>query len=386
MPAASAGAVVVLGAVTIGSGRLFGLIELYVIGTGLILGVLAAAVHVRTRIVDLDIRRTFEPANPTAENDIFVTLTLVPTRRTPTCDLTDEVGGEGRVGLTLAPLPRHRPARVQYRVPTTRRGVLTLGPATIELSDPLGLLGRRRRIGSPTDVVVHPRWTSIALPDPRRCEGVLIDFIRRLLDRLTVDLEFRSLREYVAGDDLRRINWKASARHDILTLNEYVSRAPLVVHMLLDHDATTYSAAGFERAISVVASFVGSAATTGLESEPRVHVSIPGHLDAAIDAETRPDAMRCLAEIQPGTVTASPTRLNDPGEFRVNVIVCGIRDRFWLESADHLMGTGHATIVVHCEETNDPSIDHDRWFTLHCSDFSAFASEWSILSRQGSTP
>lgn len=386
MRSASAGAVVVLGAVTVGAGRLFGLIELYVIGTGLILGVVAAVIHVRTRFVHADLERTVEPTNPMAGDEIGVTLTLVPVRRTPTCDLVDVVGGEGRVGLTLAPLSRHRPARVRYRVPTTRRGVLTLGPATVELSDPLGLLGRRRRIGRPTEVVVHPRWTSIDLPDPRRCEGRLIDFIRHLIDRMAVDLEFRSLREYLAGDDLRRINWKASARRDVLTLNEYESRAPLVVHVLLDHDVSTYTVAGFERAVSVVASFVGSAGATDLESEPRVHVSIPGRLETMVDSATRLEAMHCLADVQPNSVTAAPLRLNDPGAFRVNVIVCGIRDRHWLESADRMMGTGHATIIVNCEDSSGPSYDHDHWFALPCPDFSRFARDWSILSRRGSNP
>lgn len=386
MRSASAGAVVVLGAVTIGAGRLFGLIELYVIGTGLILGVLAAVIHVRTRFVHAGLERTVEPANPVAGEEIGVTLTLVPVRRTPTCDLVDQVGGEGRVGLTLAPLARHRPARVRYRVPTSRRGVLTLGPATVELSDPLGLLGRRRRIGQPTEVVVHPLWTSIDLPDPQRCEGKLIDFIRQLIDRMAVNLEFRSLREYVAGDDLRRINWKASARRDVLTLNEYESRAPLVVHVLLDHDVTSYTSAGFERAVSVVASFVGSAGASGLESEPRVHVSIPGRLETSVDSSARLDAMHRLAEIQPDAVTAAPLRLNDPGEFRVNVIVCGMRDRHWLESADRSMGTGHATVVVHCEDSSGPGHDHDHWFALRCADFSRFAHDWSNLSRRGPNP
>lgn len=383
MRSAPAGAVAVLGAVTIGSGRLFGLIELYVIGTGLILGVVAAALHVGTRFVNAGLARTVEPANPIAGNEITVTLTLTPARRTPTCDLVEVVDGEGRVGITLAPLPRLRPARVRYRFPTTRRGILTLGPAMVELSDPLGLLGRRRRIGQPTEVIVHPRWTPIALPDPWRCEGQLIDYIRHLIERMAVDLEFRSLREYVAGDDLRRINWKASARRDVLTLNEFESRTPLVVHVFLDHDVSTYTVAGFERAVSVVASFVGSSETTGLESEPRVHVSIAGRLETSVDSATRLDAMHCLADVQPSTVAATPLRLNDPGQFRVNVIVCGIRDRQWLESIDRMMGTGHATVIVRTEDSRGPDHDHDHWFTMNCSDFSQFGREWSVLARPG---
>ncbi|MFM8382179.1 MAG: hypothetical protein ACKOA6_09315, partial [Actinomycetota bacterium] len=74
MRRAPAGAVVGLGLFTIASGRLFGLIELYVVGVGLILGVLAAATHVRTRVVQVQVRRNVEPNEPMAGTELDVTL------------------------------------------------------------------------------------------------------------------------------------------------------------------------------------------------------------------------------------------------------------------------------------------------------------------------
>lgn len=386
MRRAPAWAVICLGLFTVASGRLFGLIELYVLGAGLILGVLAAVVHVRTRFVHISVQRDVRPAEPMAGSELDVTLELHPLRRTPSCDLVDSIEDLGRVGLTLAPLPRHRTARVRYRVPTERRGILTLGPAHVEVSDPLGLIRRRRQVGTITEVVVNPRWTAIDLPDPRTCDGDLVDFIRRLIDRMAVNLEFRSLREYVTGDDLRRINWKASARRDQLTLNEYEARAPIVVHVLLDHRAEFYTDAGFERAVSVAASFVGSARFASGDTEPRVHLGVPPFFDTAIDGSSRADAMRCLARVTTDRVETSSLRLNDPGEFRVNVIVCGDRDRPWLESVDQSMGPGHVTVVVGCEPATKESFDHDHWFALPCLDFESFADGWSTLSRRKVRP
>jgi len=386
MRRAPAGGVVGLGLFTIASGRLFGLIELYVVGAGLILGVLAAAIHVRTRVVHVQVQRNVEPTEPMAGSELDVTLELLPLRRTPSCDLVDSIGDVGRVGLTLAPLARHRTARIRYRVPTEHRGVLTLGPAHVEVTDPLGMIRRRRQVGNTTGVVVNPRWIRIDLPDPRTCDGDLIDFIRRLIDRMAVNLEFRSLREYVTGDDLRRINWKASARRDQLTLNEYEARAPIVVHVLLDREADTFTEAGFERAVSVAASFVGSAEIDRRDSEPRLHLDVPPHVDTLIDGSTRRDAMRCLARVTTDQVAATARRLNDPGEFRVNVIICGDRDRLWLESADLSMGSGHVTVVVACEPATKESFDQDHWFPLPCLDFDSFADRWSTLSRRKARP
>jgi uncharacterized protein (DUF58 family) len=305
-------------------------------------------------------------------------------RRTPACELVDLVDQTGRVSLTLTPLAKRRTARVRYKVPTQRRGVLTLGPALIELSDPLGLLVRRRQIGTPTEVIVHPEWRPIDLPDPQHCQGPLIDLIQRLLHQMAVNLEFRSLREYVTGDDLRRINWKASARRDNLTLNEFEARAPLIVHVFLDNDEDVYSPDGFERAVSVAASYVGSASATQNETEPAVQLSIPPQFGAVIDSSTRLDAMRCLAAITPSSAPILPSPLNDPGEFRVNVIICGDRDRHWLESIDRSMGIGHATVVVYCETSTGMAFDHDHWFALQCDDFGDFSDQWGMLARRTS--
>lgn len=381
MRGAPAWAVLVLGGITIASGRLFGLVELYIIGTALVLGVLAALIHVRARTVAMALIRDVEPLYPISGSDITVALTVQSLRRTPTCELIDVVDDIGRVGLTLTPLAKHRTARVRYRVPTHSRGILTLGPATVELSDPLGLLSRRHQIGTTTSVVVHPQWSPIDLPDPQHCEGTLLDLIRRLIDQMSVNLEFRSLREYVAGDDLRRINWKASARRDVLTLNEYEARAPLIIQVLLDNDESTYSPAGFERAVSVAASFVGSALASGRDSEPRVHLSCPPHFDTVINESTRLDAMKCLAVINCDTEILPCTPLNDPTEFRVNVIICGDRDSKWLNSVDRSMGVGHVSVVVFCETPTGSGFDHDHWFSLLCLDFKDFAAQWATLSR-----
>lgn len=382
MRGAPAWAMAILGGLSMSAGRLFGLVELYVIGAGLMLCVVAAIIHVRTRFVHVAMTREVDPVHPMAGAGLTVALTLTSQRRTPACELIDLVDETGRVGLTLTPLARHRTARVRYKVPTQRRGVLTLGPAMVEISDPLGLLSRRRQVGTPTDVIVHPQWTPIDLPDPQYCQGALIDLIRHLIDHMSVNLEFRSLREYVTGDDLRRVNWKASARRDILTLNEYEARAPLVVHALVDAQESTYSPEGFERAVSVAASFVGSTLTTLQESEPRLHLSCPAHYDAPIDDATRFDAMRSLAEITCFSTSHPPALLNDPGEFRVNVIICGNRDRHWLDSTDRSMGTGHATVVIYCETPTESTFDHDHWLALTCVDFNDFNAQWGALSRR----
>jgi len=80
--------------------------------------------------------------------------------------------------------------------------------------------------------------------------------------------------------------------------------------------------------------------------------------------------------------TVAPLILNDPGEFRINVIVCGNRNRQWLESTDRSMGKGHATVVIYCEPQLSQDFDHHHWLALSCLDFQAFRTSWETLSRR----
>ncbi|MBI5000668.1 MAG: DUF58 domain-containing protein [Euryarchaeota archaeon] len=61
--------------------------------------------------------------------------------------------------------------------------------------------------------------------------------------------EFFSIREYAPGDDIRRINWKASARHSKLLTNEYVSEQSGDVTVILDARGSGDVAVGKESLI-----------------------------------------------------------------------------------------------------------------------------------------
>ena len=53
--------------------------------------------------------------------------------------LHDAVSGTRGARLLVAPLGHGEAARAAYRLPTEHRGVLTIGPLEVELTDPFGL-------------------------------------------------------------------------------------------------------------------------------------------------------------------------------------------------------------------------------------------------------
>src|SRR5215207_5768016 len=93
----------------------------------------------------------------------------------------------------------------------TRRGDRTAAEVTVRSIGPLGLAGRQRRHRVPWSVRVLPPFTSRKfLPEKlaklRELDGAAI------VSRRGQGTEFDSLREYVDGDDVRSIDWRATAR------------------------------------------------------------------------------------------------------------------------------------------------------------------------------
>ncbi len=115
--------------------------------------------------------------------------------------------------LDLAP---HTRIRLRTKLTPTYRGDRVAGPVTLRLLGPLGLAGRQSRVEVPARVRALPAF---------RSERLLRSKVKRLhhLEGRNVantrgqGTEFDSFREYVAGDDVRSIDWRATARaNDVL--------------------------------------------------------------------------------------------------------------------------------------------------------------------------
>src|SRR6185312_9073747 len=92
-----------------------------------------------------------------------------------------------------------------------RRGPVRFAAADVRVFGPLGVAFRERsHPGTAVEAVAWPdvlqRRDATLLPPGKRPHG------ERLIRGETAAREFESLREYVRGDDYRRIAWKATAR------------------------------------------------------------------------------------------------------------------------------------------------------------------------------
>ena len=167
----------------------------------------------------------------------------------------------GRIGLTLgqgtimASLPALAPGQshhIRLKLEARSRGVIDLGPVTMEAGDPLGLIRRRRILTGARKLYIHPR--TVALPPlraglERDLEG---DSGPGIVDD---DLEFHALRPYAPGDDMKRVHWLSTARAGTLMVRQYEPTLRTRTELILDGQAASYrNADEFELAVELFAS------------------------------------------------------------------------------------------------------------------------------------
>ena len=162
---------------------------------------------------------------------------------------------EGNKGITQ--LRPHEIRKITYEVTSRDRGLFHAGPVRFRTSDPLGLFLIDIEVLCPLEITVRPaRIKLITEAIPGFPQGNI-----KINNPCYEDITMRrSIREYMNGDEQKRINWRASAKFGELYTNEYEDSfdAPFFVFLNLaveDYDLHTRSYYT-EKAIEMAASIV----------------------------------------------------------------------------------------------------------------------------------
>ncbi|HUT75387.1 MAG TPA: DUF58 domain-containing protein [Armatimonadota bacterium] len=102
--------------------------------------------------------------------------------------------------------------RATYRVTPPRRGDYGFGALNMRVTGGFGLLMRQLRFDLTQRVKVYPSLAGIRAHEVAARKERLADLGVHLSRLRGTGLEFESLRAYVPGDELRRVDWKATAR------------------------------------------------------------------------------------------------------------------------------------------------------------------------------
>lgn len=249
--------VIVGGVVLLVLARLLGMAEMFVFGACALGLVLFAAAYVGVKRLELEVGRTVHPARVHAGHvsRVDVRVRNLRARDTPVLRLDDPVSGTAGAELLVPPLGRNAAAVASYRLPTDRRGILDVGPLGLVITDPFGLAQARIEAAQRVEVTVYPTIEEIRpVPFTASHDPMAGALQPHALGRGGED--FYALRPYVVGDDLRRIHWPSTARHDELLVRQQEQPWQGRTTVLLDVRRAAYDRAAFETAVSAAASIV----------------------------------------------------------------------------------------------------------------------------------
>lgn len=247
------------------------------------------------------VSRTVHPARVARHDACHATIRVENTARRWRVSLsgTDRVAGVP-VMFDFPPLAAGEHATTDVRIPTEHRGVIEFGPLTLDRRSFGDLIRVRRVHGDAASVLVEPRVLDVTgVPPGMRRGHAGAD--ERIAHGGT---DLVGMREYVPGDDLRRLHWATSARRGQLMVREDADPSQPFLTVLLDDRADSYGEGGLDEAADLAASLLDAAAA-GRSAARLVTVSgaldldLPVELGRAEDARIAPHALAALAMLAP---------------------------------------------------------------------------------------
>ena len=258
-----------VGVVALVASALFGRTDVLFVGVFLTVLPLAAMISVTVDRPRLTVTRSFHPdVVAVGERATIVTAARNQSPR-PSPAARWRESAAPVVGVQpSAPFPRlgaHQPEAVRGRdtvvlrqdVVPERRGAHAVGPLIVSRTDPFGVAYAEYAIGQPRQLLVTPRVVPLSRGelDVAHSEGTEHELLRHSIpsaDELIA-------REYRPGDPLRRVHWRATARHDQLMVRQEEQRSNPESWLLMDTrsisgNANAAASAEFETLVDLVAS------------------------------------------------------------------------------------------------------------------------------------
>lgn len=122
----------------------------------------------------------------------------------------------------------------RYEIKAVRRGQFRFERTVVYLKTAIGFIQRRINIDHAHLVRVYPstrlfkKYQLLAASSQYALAG------NRQLRKIGHSMEFDQIRDYVQGDDIRSINWKATARKGNLMVNNYIDEKSQTVYSMID--------------------------------------------------------------------------------------------------------------------------------------------------------
>ena len=327
MPTARGYLVIVTALCLMVAGRAFGSGPVEQLGFALLAVVGIAVGVVRLGRHDLHLKRTVSPPRAAQNQPVTVSIELRNEGRgaAPLLLLEDKLppGLSGNARFAVHGIEATGRRKAGFVMKAVRRGRYDVGPLHLGFVDPFGLARVRWRALGVSSFLVHPRVERLSTARDSGERRSLASTARRQPTGARGE-DFYTMREYVEGDDLRKIHWPATAKRGAFMIRQEETPWHTRSTILLDNGGAGHGGIGesssFERSVEAAASLCDLYLRSGYgwRLTPASGMSLPSSrgndhfnrcLDtlATIQAEPADDALlKRLTELEAGgTVEAA---------------------------------------------------------------------------------
>lgn len=131
----------------------------------------------------------------------------------------------------IKPIVNHN---FEYEVRPVERGEYHFGSLNVFVSSALHMVSKRYRFDTSQMVKVYPSYIQMRKYEFLAMSNRLTEFGLKKIRRIGHTLEFEQIKNYIMGDDVRTINWKATAKRAQLMVNQYQDEKSQPIYSIID--------------------------------------------------------------------------------------------------------------------------------------------------------
>lgn len=123
---------------------------------------------------------------------------------------------------------------IQYDLKPTERGEYHFGSLNVYASSVLNIVAKRFTFQKGDMVPTYPGFKQLKKFELLNINQNSLEYGLKKVRRLGHSMEFEQIKDYVLGDDLRTINWKATAKKNQLMVNQFQDEKSQPVYSIID--------------------------------------------------------------------------------------------------------------------------------------------------------
>lgn len=310
--------------------------------------VLVSYFWTRSAALNLRIRRTLGTKWATTGDEIEEQFLLTNLGRLPVLlvELDDQSTLPGYTASVAENLDARQTKRWISGGRALRRGLYSLGPMTVRTGDPFGIFVAEFAFDQASTVVVYPPIS--VMPDFRIPTGSFFGSSRSNIRSPQVTTDASSVRQFVPGDEMKRIHWLSTARNRTLMVKEFDVEPAASVWVVLDMQRSVQCGSGDESTEEYAVKIASALAYQQVRDGKSVGLSAFGRERLLVDPQK---GTRQLWRVLEHLATVSATGSAGFAEFLSEmapafgkgvslVAITPSADPSWVSSLLHLRGRG----------------------------------------------